>query len=1001
MGTPDLNDAEHITLHEKSLVGDVPEPRSKDNLPHVLRQRRRQFMHDMINEVGRYITSILDLDTLLWEVTRYTSEVFNAYGTAVGLIEGDEIVLRIGVGQSGRHDIVRLPLHGISGAAIACANAQGVILNNTQDLPDYRPFEALPNILAEMGVPIITHNEQVIGVLLAFSDEPNAFDDEFLKLLEMLAEHVAVAVINARLLAKQQVETWGSAVLLRVARMLSGIRHTQDLIYAVLGLALDLTGAEHGALLTFEDVDDGGTVRHIFNSNDTIEGAVNGLGASWERDLIRRLEPLDQLQISYAHYASAELEPLMSSLEIEVAMLAPIRVEDRIWGTLILGYVSAHRFTRYDFNLIAGLAAQAAAAIENARLIKQVEEEQSYLQAVIANTREGLFLVDTDGRMSYANSRLEELIGVKAQDLMEESYQTLFDVIAGLSENPPDTKEQLIQSLANLNQQPIIYLLTNFPTVFRLQISLFPILDERTSSIGWGGIVRDVTAEWNEITQRTEHLAAITHELRTSLATMKGFVTTLLSSHRYWGEREREEFLENIDGSVDRLSQILENSQEMTRLEIGAINLEQTATEIAPLVERVLQHPSLQKQRGRFILNLDDRMPLIEIDTRRVEQALRNLLITTLAYTPGDGKVQIEAKQEDKEIHFSIGSRGGGIPEEHLKHLFDRFFQGEAGNTDVVKGPSLALYVARGLIAAHGGRVWVETSNGRNTAIDFTLPLEARVLAARVAMTSQREASGSQGGAIRPTSQLHFEPTMTRNAGVRPPRERLKVLVVEDDPYMVRLLKINLESEGYTVVSAMRGSTAIELANAEQPDIILLDVRLPDTDGFEVCARVREFNRVVPIIMITGKATDDDIVRGLQIGADDYLIKPLSHKELLARMHSLLQRAWMGAGELQPEPVFHDGELMIDFAQRQVVAHGNPVKLTPTEYKLLYTLAINVGRVLTHEQLLLAVWGPGCEHQTQYLWVNISRLRGKLEIDPNDPQYIVTEQGIGYMMTKM
>ena len=462
MGTPDLNDAEHITLHEKSLVGDVPEPRSKDNLPHVLRQRRRQFMHDMINEVGRYITSILDLDTLLWEVTRYISEVFNAYGTAVGLIEGDEIVLRIGVGQSGRHDIVRLPLHGTSGAAIACANAQGVILNNTQDVPDYRPFEALPNILAEMAVPIITHNEQVIGVLLAFSDEINAFDDEFLKLLEMLAEHVAVAVINARLLAKQQVETWGSAVLLRVARMLSGIRHTQDLIYAVLGLALDLTGAEHGALLTFEEVHEGGEgAPHL-----QLQRYDRGRGQQSGRQLGARPDPPPG--------ATRSASDFLRSLCFRRAGAADEQPGDRgrhagpdpgrgsHLGHVDPGLRSAHCFTRYDFNLIAGLAAQAAAAIENARLIKQVEEEQSYLQAVIANTREGLFLVDPDGRMSYANSRLEELIGVKAQDLMEELYQTLFDVIAGLSENPPDTKAQLIESPANLNQQPIIYLLTNF-----------------------------------------------------------------------------------------------------------------------------------------------------------------------------------------------------------------------------------------------------------------------------------------------------------------------------------------------------------------------------------------------------------------------------------------------------------------------------------------------------------------------------------------------------------
>ncbi len=739
-------------------------------------------------------------------------------------------------------------------------------------------------------------------------------------------------------------------------------------------------------------------MQHVFTSNEVIQAVVTRLGAEREHDLIRRLEPLDQLPDFYAHYAAPELEPLMSGLNVEGAMLAPIRGEDRIWGTLILGYASAHRFTRYDFNLIAGLAAQAAAAIENARLIKQVEEEQSYLQAVIANTREGLFLIDPDGRITYSNSRLEELIGVKNEDLRHQPFQKLFDDIAGLGEHTGETRAQLDQALHNLNQQPHVYLLTTFPLVYRLQISLFPILDERTSSIGWGGIVRDVTAEWNEITQRTEHLAAITHELRTSLATMKGFITTLLSSHRYWGERERQEFLENIDSSVDKLSQLLENSQEMTRLEIGAINLEQTPTEIAGLVDRVLHHPGLQQHAARFSLDVGDRLPTIEIDARRVEQALRNLLSTMLAFTPGDSKVHIGVRQEDKEIQFNITSRGGGIPEEHLTHIFDRFFQKETNSAEIVKGPSLALYVARGLIAAHGGRIWAETSGGRSTNLFFTLPIEASAPARPV----QRPV-GDRKQAPRPTvAQTRFEgaPAMGM-AAVRPPRERLKALVVEDDPYMVRLLKINLEGEGYTVVSATRAArrSSWPTPSSRISSCWTCACRIPTAS--RVCARVREFNRVVPIIMITGKATDDDIVRGLQTGADDYMIKPLSHKELLARMNTVLQRSWMGAGESHPEPVFRNGELVIDFAQRQVIAHDNPVKLTPTEYKLLYTLAINVGRVLTHEQLLLAVWGPGCEHQTQYLWVNISRLRGKLEIDPNDPEYIMTEQGIGYMMAKM
>lgn len=955
----------------------------QEHLPHLLRQKRQQFLFDMVNEVGRYITSILDLDTLLWEVTRYTREVFNAYGTAVGLIEGGEVVLRIGVGENGRHDVVRTPVGGQSMAARVVTQGIGEIVADVHEQADHLPIESLAKARSGMAVPV-KHNEQIIGVLLAFSEEVNAFDPAYLRLMEMLAEHVAVAIVNARLIAKQRVETWGSAVLLRVARILSGIRSQEDIIYAILGLALDLTGAEYGALLTFNAFIDESRQQRIFTSNDTINAALQELGPAWQERLLQALHNQEQLQISYAHYAPPELEPLMHALSIEVAMLAPIRIEDQTWGVLILGYASAHRFTRYDFNLIAGLAAQAAAAIDNAWLLKQVQDKRSYLEAVIANTGEGLFLVDPEGHVTYCNPRLEELIGVKYSDMRDVPYTRLFEEIAALSERSQETAHQLAAALDNLNQQPTVHLVTNYPLVYHLQIGLFPILDEGMHAIGWGGIVRDVTAEWDEITKRTEHLSNLTHEMRTSLATMKGLITTLLTSHRYWGEAEREEFLSNIDENVDRLSRMLENAQEMTRLEMGAVRLEQRPTEIMPLVQRVLQNPFVRKDSKRFTLNISDKLPLVEIDARRVEQALQNLLTVAAQYSPSDKKIPLSVRQQEEHILFSVTAQDR-IPDEHLTHLSDRLYEDDQASSDLLKGPGLGLYVARGMVTAHGGRIWAESTTGRETTISFTLPIEAQAPAATLVRSAEKP--------VQIRMQPRFEPD------ARGPRQSLKALVVEDDPYLVRLLKINLENEGYTVISAMRGQTAIELANAEQPDIILLDVRLPDIDGFEVCARVREFNAVVPIIMITGKTVEDEIVRGLSVGADDYLIKPLSHKELLARMRSLLRRSWVSS-PTPSDPVFRNGDLMIDFPQRQVVAHGKPVKLTPTEYKLLHYMAINAGRVLTHKQLLTEVWGPSCEDHTQYLWVNISRLRGKLEKDPANPEYILTEPGVGYLLNK-
>ena len=958
---------------------------TQDNLPSRLRQKRQQFMLEIVNEVGQYITSILDLDTLLWEVTRYTREVFNAYGTAVGLVEGRDIVLRIGIADSGQNDIVRTPVKGDTAAARALTQRQSRIITDITAADEPLVTEVLAGARTQMIVPIM-YNEQNIGVLCVFSDEAHAFSENDLTLLEMLAEHVAIAVINARLIAKQQVETWGSAILLRVARILGGMSDQQDLAHVVLGLALDLTGAEYGMILTFENLSTEDEEQYIFPSNDTVLEAVRELGTAWQAQLRKTLASLDQLRIAYANYAEPELEPLMGRLEVEVAMLAPIRVEDDTWGVLILGYVSAHRFTRYDFNLIAGLAAQASAAIANARLFQRVQQERSYLQAVIANTGEGLFLVNPEGQVTYCNPRLEELIGVNYRDVLGTPYQELFREIAALSDFEQDTQEQLTQALENLNHQPTVHLLASQPVVYRLQISFFPILNARTQLIGWGGLVRDVTAEWAEITRRTEFLSSVTHELRTSLAAMKGFVTTLLASHRYWGERERQDFLENIDRSVDELSRMLENAQEMSRLDIGAINLERQPTDIQQLIQRAIKHPDFRADVDRITVSVSDNLPAPQIDGPRIEQALQNLLSTALKYSPVDHKVHLRARAVDDAVQISVTNRGH-IPEEQLTYIYDRFYQNESMSADALKGPGLGLYVARGLIVAHGGRIWVENTESKTT-LSFTLPLEARQPLPRT--QPPREA--------QPAQQMRAKPRFETE--VRPPRQTLKTLVIEDDPYMVRLLKINLEAAGYSVISATRGNVAIELASTEQPDIILLDVRLPDIDGFEVCTRIREFNTIVPIIMITGQATDDEIVRGLTLGADDYMRKPISHKELLARMQSCLKRSWMTGQTPASDPIFRNGDLVIDFSQRQVIAHGRPVKLTPTEYKLLYHLAINAGRVMTHEQLLSAVWGPGCEDQTQYLWVNISRLRGKLEKDPANPEYILTESGIGYLLGK-
>jgi len=221
-----------------------------------------------------------------------------------------------------------------------------------------------------------------------------------------------------------------------------------------------------------------------------------------------------------------------------------------------------------------------------------------------------------------------------------------------------------------------------------------------------------------------------------------------------------------------------------------------------------------------------------------------------------------------------------------------------------------------------------------------------------------------------------------------------KILVVDDEERMVRFIRLNLEHDGFQVIEAFNGTQAINKVRSNMPDLVLLDVMMPDIDGFEVLRIIREVSSV-PVIMLTAKGEEDDRVKGLELGADDYITKPFSPRELVSRTRAVLRRTETTSvtthGLIQV-----DDHLKIDFDRREVWLDNKLVKLRPTEYRLLYHLVQNAGWVITHDQLLAKVWGYEYRDEPHYVRLYINYLRKKLEEDPANPKYILTERGIGY-----
>lgn len=221
------------------------------------------------------------------------------------------------------------------------------------------------------------------------------------------------------------------------------------------------------------------------------------------------------------------------------------------------------------------------------------------------------------------------------------------------------------------------------------------------------------------------------------------------------------------------------------------------------------------------------------------------------------------------------------------------------------------------------------------------------------------------------------------------------ILVIEDEPPLQKFLRVTLEPD-FTMIEVASGEAGVRHAAYDRPDLILLDLGLPDLDGLEVIRRVREWSSV-PVIVVTARGKEQDKVAALDAGADDYLTKPFGVGELLARVRVALRHA-AARNTPDADPVFESGDLRVDLVRREVASRGNPVHLTPNEFKLLAVLVKHAGMVLTHRQLLKEVWGPGSGQENHYLRVYMNQLRQKLEVDPTKPQHLLTETGVGYRL---
>ena len=624
-------------------------------------------------------------------------------------------------------------------------------------------------------------------------------------------------------------------------------------------------------------------------------------------------------------------------------------------------------FTDEDEEVLVLLAAQAAVAIANARAHRDERRARADLEALVETSPVGVVVLEaaTGNPLTVNREAKRILAGLLDPD------GSLEDLREVLTSRLADGREVTLEGLQNAKRLRAAEVELSVPDgrSLRMLVNATPI---RTG----GGEAETVVVTMQDLAAleelerlRAEFLAMVSHELRGPLISIKGSTATLLRPSRTLDRAELREFHRIIDQQADRMDDLIGDLLDAGRIDAGTLSVKPEPREVAALVEQARTAFQSGGARQAMRIDLPADLPAVMADERRIVQVLGNLLANAARHSPESTPIHVAAVRERFEVAVSVTDEGRGIHPERMAQLFRKYADtGGADQAGEAAGFGLGLVICKGLVEAHGGRIRADSAGpGLGTRFTFTLPVA--------------EAPGATG--------LVRAAPPSPGAG----REKPPVLVVDDDPEMLRRVRDTLAGAGYAPVVTGAPEEVAGLVRTHRPQLVLLDLVLPDTDGIELMRSVPELADL-PIIFISAYGRDETVVRALEAGADDYIVKPFSDAELTARVRAALRRR---AGA---EP-FVLGDLAIDYERRRVTVAGRAVHLTPHEYALLRILSLDAGRVVSFESLRRRLWANGDDDEevdNEPVRGVVKRLRRKLGEDAANPAWVLNERGVGYRM---
>ena len=662
-------------------------------------------------------------------------------------------------------------------------------------------------------------------------------------------------------------------------------------------------------------------------------------------------------------------------------LVAPIRNRGVRMGSLYLTKGQEGReFNREDEETLVMFASQAALVIANARRYRDEQRARADLEALINTSPVGVVVFDarTGIPVSHNRETLRIVESLLDPDLPPEQIMEILSLRrmdgreVSLEESP---LAERLSAGRTIRAEEIVIQAPDGRSVTTL-VNATPIYSEDGSEMESVVVALQDMTPLEELERlRAEFLGMVSHELRAPLTSVKGCAATLLDDSANLNAAEMRQFHRIIDDQADRMRRMISDLLDVAHIETGTLSVSPEPCSAAVLMDQAKTSFVSGGGGNELEIDLPPDLPAVMADRQRTAQVLSNLLSNAAKYSREFSTIRLRAERQGLYVGFSVTDDGRGVSSERLPYLFRKYVRIEGDSVGrQIEGSGLGLAICRGIVEAHGGRIWADSEGqGLGTRFTFTLPV------------AEQTESGQAIGPHRISGRRGQEVD-----------DHARILVVDDDPQTLRHVRDVLSRAGYAPVVTADPNEAVRLVESDRPQLVLLDLVFPDTDGIELMQDILDIAEV-PVIFLTAYGRDQNIERAFDMGAADYMVKPFSPTELTARIKAAL-RKHAGLGHDEPTEPFILGGLTIDHFHRRVNVDGRQVHLTPIEYDLLRVLSVNSGRALSHDQLLRRVWRITTAGDPQVVRTHLRRLRRKLGDDADNPKYIFTEPGVGYRM---